>query len=446
MKTKMAMKEVVRAAACRVSPRLVLFMALGIVPVSSFAASAARVEFAVGNVQLRAADGQVRAARRGIEVNSGDTVSTNSGRAQLRFSDGAYVSLQPQSEFRIDEYRWEGKADGNERGFFSLLKGGLRTITGLVGRTNKSSYQVNTAVATIGIRGTEYTIAYTNSIAGSVGEGEIQVCNGAGCQPFVGGQSFLVPDANTLPQLTDKKVDLPPPPTNDAPQFVAGDQTSPDGSPAGLLLTGTQSNMTFAEDGDRLWLYLGQTVVFDDAGVPQSVGGTPLGPLAEYGNDGFIAWGRQADSTFVGGRFFITGPATLPSDLDSLKISLPVASYALIGGTTPVGYARNAAAFGKLVDGSLTAYFGLGLVDAAVTVDMGGDVLNVASKGMVIKPDSQGVTFGGGSCTSAAGYCDMKGFFTGPSANRAGIVYTASGTGAAGTVSASGAAAFVQTR
>ena len=38
---------------------------------------------------------------------------------------------------------------------------GLRTITGLVGRSNRDNYKVTTAVATIGIRGTEYTGAFT---------------------------------------------------------------------------------------------------------------------------------------------------------------------------------------------------------------------------------------------------------------------------------------------
>ena len=47
---------------------------------------------------------------KGAELIAGDTVFTHSGRAQLRFTDGAFVSLQPNSEFRIDEYRFEGKA------------------------------------------------------------------------------------------------------------------------------------------------------------------------------------------------------------------------------------------------------------------------------------------------------------------------------------------------
>ena len=57
---------------------------------------------------------------------------TSEGRAQLRFSDGAYVSLQPWSEFSIRDYRFDGKTDGAERGFFGLAKGAMRTVSGLI--------------------------------------------------------------------------------------------------------------------------------------------------------------------------------------------------------------------------------------------------------------------------------------------------------------------------
>jgi hypothetical protein len=99
---------------------------------------------------------------------------------------------------------------------------------------------VNTAVATIGIRGTEYTIAYTNSISGSVGEGEIEVCT-TRCVPFGSGESFFVPNAETLPQLTTKQTNLPPTqPNENAPALIAGNETNPDGTPAGLILAGKQ--------------------------------------------------------------------------------------------------------------------------------------------------------------------------------------------------------------
>src|SRR3954447_15635220 len=103
---------------------------LGLVPCTTLAVPAARVEFVAGNVSATSQTGQTRALAKGTEVDSGDTVNTRDGRVQLRFTDGAYISLQSQTLFRIDDYRYDGKSDGSGRGFFSLLKGGLRTITG----------------------------------------------------------------------------------------------------------------------------------------------------------------------------------------------------------------------------------------------------------------------------------------------------------------------------
>jgi len=207
----------------------------------ALAAPAARVEFVAGKVVALDTRGRERVLTRGTTVGEGDTVDTGPGRVQLRFSDGAYVSLQPQSKFRIDADRFDGKTDGSERGFFSLLQGGLRTITGLVGRTNKSNYQVTTAVATIGIRGTEYTVSYGNSVTGAVGEGEIVVCNGGGCRDVKNGESYFVADADVRPVITGKKTDLPPPQPESAPaELVAGDTKTSTGSPSGLQLAGTQ--------------------------------------------------------------------------------------------------------------------------------------------------------------------------------------------------------------
>lgn len=131
-------------------------------------AEAARVTFARGPVAAVSADGTSRAVERGTEVNPGDTIRTGTGRAQLRFTDGAFVSLKPDTDFRVDEYRFEGgRGTGEERGFFSLLRGGLRTITGLIGRARKASYRMRTPVATIGIRGTGYNLDLLTSTSGT---------------------------------------------------------------------------------------------------------------------------------------------------------------------------------------------------------------------------------------------------------------------------------------
>jgi hypothetical protein len=42
----------------------------------------------------------------------------------------------------------------------NLIEGGFRTITGLIAKQNPSDYQMNTPVATIGVRGTEYAVYF----------------------------------------------------------------------------------------------------------------------------------------------------------------------------------------------------------------------------------------------------------------------------------------------
>lgn len=226
------------AARQRPAPAIVAGL-LALAPLGVCAATpAARVEFASGHVTAVDLQGAQRPLRKGDTVGEGDTVNTNSGRAQLRFTDGSFVALQPDSLFRIDRYRFDGKPTGEERGFFALLKGGMRTITGLVGRTDKRNYKVETALATIGIRGTEYAIQYGNSVSGTVGEGEISACNAGGCLNVASGQSFLVIDPQTTPVLTTVRTSLPPPQPEiqaDRSRVTAsGDEATPNGAPRSL--------------------------------------------------------------------------------------------------------------------------------------------------------------------------------------------------------------------
>lgn len=192
-------------------PRLLLFAVAALLFSSSvLAAPAARVEFAVGNISAVAADGRVRALVKGASVDEGDTVNTNEGRVQLRFSDDGFVSLHTGTVFRIDQYRWDGRNDGSERIFLNLIKGGLRTITGKLTKHNRKAYKMTTMVATLGIRGTEYTMQLNGDLSGSVAEGEIEVCNAGGCLAVAAGQSYYVSDANTKPIFSNKQTNLAP--------------------------------------------------------------------------------------------------------------------------------------------------------------------------------------------------------------------------------------------
>ena len=433
-------------------------------PVIGYSAPAAQVDFAVGNVTATGPGGQSRALGKGAQIEQGDTVSTNGGRVQLRFTDGAYVSLQPESQFRIDQYRYDGKQDGNEKGIFSLLKGGLRTITGLVGRSNKQNYQVTTSVATIGIRGTEYTIQYGNSITGTVGEGQIEVCNGAGCLSVTNGESYYVQGQEVKPILTNKRTDLPPPePTQPPSNFTQGNNENP-----GFILTGVQSpvNIERVSDSCRLSCSPGSgSASFDSSGVLTDLNGATLSKVVMSGNDGIIAWGTGISSSGAESIHFIVGLPTPAGDLANLAISNPVATYTLIGGTSPTFTVfdgnLSSTGTGTLTGATLTANFATMLVDASVSAKLNTSLGVVGITGAVTGMSFSGSSFSGsffsasGGCTIAGGSCNtttgfMRGFVAGPNAMRAGVVYDLSFNGltSGGTTSFSGnsigAAAFAK--
>jgi hypothetical protein len=170
--------------------------------VHAFGWAAASVEFVSGQVRIVARDGAARAALTHSRIFSGETVATGrDARVVLRFSDGGIFALQPETRFRIDDYRFSGRVDGRERSYVSLVKGGLRAITGAIGRHSKRNFRVVTPAATIGVRGTQYAIRYTSTLVASVSDGEIELCNGGGCRRAVRGEAYYVPAPDTEPVL-----------------------------------------------------------------------------------------------------------------------------------------------------------------------------------------------------------------------------------------------------
>lgn len=172
-------------------------------PLAGLAAVAGKVEFSIGNAVAISADGRSRPLAKGEEISTGDTIQTGDGRAQVRFTDGGYISLTPNTEFKVNDYNYSGKADGTEKGFFGLVKGGLRAITGAIGHVNKKTYLVNTPVATIGIRGTEFLASMDDKLTVKVGDGAVYISNDSGDLVLYKGQSGEVGGPNTAPQYTN---------------------------------------------------------------------------------------------------------------------------------------------------------------------------------------------------------------------------------------------------
>jgi hypothetical protein len=107
------------------------------------------------------ADGSIKVLGLKSEVENGDTlVSEKNTYAQIRFVDNHEITLKPGTTFRIENFSYDaGKPDADSAAF-SLVKGGLRSITGLLGKRNKEKFSLKTPSATIGIRGTTFIAQY----------------------------------------------------------------------------------------------------------------------------------------------------------------------------------------------------------------------------------------------------------------------------------------------
>ena len=97
--------------------------------------------------------------RQGDEVAQGDTVITGANSsAVLKFDDGQVVALTANSRMTITAYQYNPATESGNV-LLSLVTGGMRAITGLIGRRSPSQVAYRAATATIGIRGTDGTIA-----------------------------------------------------------------------------------------------------------------------------------------------------------------------------------------------------------------------------------------------------------------------------------------------
>lgn len=212
-----------------------LLMAVLFLPLAAHCAPAGKVEFSVGQVVAVSSDGSRRALQKGSEIQAGDAIETAVGaRAQIRFSDGGFFALQPESQFRVDQYHFEGKSDGKEKSFFSLLKGGFRAITGAIGHVNRNSYKVATQAATIGIRGTAYQATLNDGLLVHVSEGAVSLTNNAGSLIVNAGQGAFVANSNAMPVISAQTWQPSPdsltPPAPE-PAYMPGEQRNPAGNP-----------------------------------------------------------------------------------------------------------------------------------------------------------------------------------------------------------------------
>lgn len=452
------------------------------------AVTAGRVDFVFGEASLRAANGQVRAVTRGAEVQDGDTLVTGNGRAQIRFTDGAFVSLQPNTEFGVREYRYDGRTDGTERGLFALVRGAMRTVTGAIGRYNRASYQVRTPTATVGIRGTGGLIEVLPDLSTLIkGSSGIWVLTNPAGQIDVpaGTSAIATPDLKEPPKQTSQQPEAPPAPPTVQTTYSEGEKTTDTGEacsvlqtceslplpptpPAPPMASGPGYHVSFAYGGTTAGNAIGngtglavatfnttgQMTTWTDAGGSTS---TLLGTHGEGGNvPGVVAWGRWT------GLVAIPSPQTFGTN-EGLHyvVGLPTPVMPTTG--TAVPYTQIGVTKPTTTDGTgglgtasvgLTANFVSSTVSANITASFTTPSTwgySVTIPGTISGQQMTGTAFGQfGTGTVPASYvcgaCNCRatfnGAFFGAGASHAGLAYQIGPD--VGSVKVSGAAVLKQ--
>jgi len=126
----------------------------------------------------------IRQLKRRSPIFMLDTINTGEhSNTQIRMVDGGLLSLQQQTQLVVKNYQFDQQThDGSVS--LNLLKGGLRTVTGAL-KKGQDRYQMQTPVASIGVRGTHYEAELVkNDLYLSVWDGAIDVQVTVGSTPI----------------------------------------------------------------------------------------------------------------------------------------------------------------------------------------------------------------------------------------------------------------------
>jgi len=118
------------------------------------------VTFAVGQVS-RVPAGQPASKAMPLQKDQalavGDRLVTGpSSHVHVRFIDGGLVSVRDSSELVITQYSFDPENPAASKVRFDLQGGVARSITGRAGQVAKDQFRLNTPVAALGVRGTDF--------------------------------------------------------------------------------------------------------------------------------------------------------------------------------------------------------------------------------------------------------------------------------------------------
>lgn len=204
-----------------------LIWLLGLIATPAIAQEAARVVMLTGAAMAQAPHAKPRPLAMDAMVHPGDIVQTDrSATLRLRFADASEITLRPDTRLTIEKFHFEDTDPGVDSLVLDLIKGGLRAISGVIGkRGNPDAYDIRTPAGNIGIRGTDYALLLCGANDPACGElkvpadfgdhiarlpeglyvyvfeGIVRAANESGAKEWHAGKSGYVRDRHTLPRV-----------------------------------------------------------------------------------------------------------------------------------------------------------------------------------------------------------------------------------------------------
>ena len=137
--------------------------------------AAGQVSMVLGGAWLDTPGEDRRRIRIGAPISAGDFVQTEpNGHVHIRFIDNALVSVRPDSRLEIVRYEYNRGNPAQSTVKFNLEEGVTRSISGDAATSARQRFRLNTPIAAIGVRGTDFVVSATqDSVRALVNEGAI---------------------------------------------------------------------------------------------------------------------------------------------------------------------------------------------------------------------------------------------------------------------------------
>lgn len=230
------------------------------------------------------------------------------------FRDGEKITLEADSEMDIAQYHYQHNGE-KDRALYRLRAGGMRSLTGSIGKTNKDAYAVDTPVGTIGIRGTGFDLSCVgdciNENKAKIEEAHVRTGQSEGLYSHVwqgqialvnetGEHLFTMPETNYIASRNDEAMQLPqmpeglinmviprPDKDNSDLQKLFGAAKNK-GTPSGLYVTVHSGHIKLARDSARSGTEKAMDLGKDEAGyVNPQKGMTRLSTQQAFQTDDF---------------------------------------------------------------------------------------------------------------------------------------------------------------